>query len=176
MYVSSPLLYSHSPQVKDRYHRMRHVKDVMMSSWVVYAIISQSTRVAGSMSSYDVIIYLFCTELLLCSKDVTFVSVPWTIICVRLDPSTLGDYLSPGFWDPWNLGVTISDPVRQMQWIDMGHSFWPTTVHGLGMGRNFWPKTQPNPKKLTQSQKTWPILKIWSNTPNKQAWANPTQH
>jgi hypothetical protein len=33
-------------------------------------------RVAGSLSSYDVIIYLFCTELLLYSKDVTFVYVP----------------------------------------------------------------------------------------------------
>jgi hypothetical protein len=27
------------------------------------------------LSSYDVIIYLFCTELLLYSKDVTFISV-----------------------------------------------------------------------------------------------------
>jgi hypothetical protein len=32
--------------------------------------------VAGLLSSYDVNIYLFCTELLLYSKDVTFVSVP----------------------------------------------------------------------------------------------------
>jgi hypothetical protein len=30
----------------------------------------------GSLSSYDVIIYLFCIELVLYSKDVTFVSVP----------------------------------------------------------------------------------------------------
>jgi hypothetical protein len=28
------------------------------------------------LSPYDVFIYLFCTELLLYSKDVTFVSVP----------------------------------------------------------------------------------------------------
>jgi hypothetical protein len=28
------------------------------------------------LSPYDVIMYLFCTELLLYSKDVTFVSVP----------------------------------------------------------------------------------------------------
>jgi hypothetical protein len=49
--------------------------------------------VARSLSSYDVIIYLFCTELLLYSKDVTFVSVPWVIICVRLGPSTPGDYV-----------------------------------------------------------------------------------
>jgi hypothetical protein len=32
--------------------------------------------VAGSLSPYDVIIYLFCTELLLYSKVATFVSVP----------------------------------------------------------------------------------------------------
>jgi hypothetical protein len=32
--------------------------------------------VAGSLSPYDVIIYLFCTELLLYSKDVTFVPAP----------------------------------------------------------------------------------------------------
>jgi NADH:ubiquinone oxidoreductase subunit K len=31
--------------------------------------------VARSLSPYDVIIYLFCTELLLYSKDVTFVSI-----------------------------------------------------------------------------------------------------
>jgi hypothetical protein len=29
--------------------------------------------VVGSLSPYDVIIYLFCTELILYSKDVTFV-------------------------------------------------------------------------------------------------------
>jgi hypothetical protein len=33
-------------------------------------------------------------------NDVTFISVPWVIICVRLDPSTLGDYFAPGFWTP----------------------------------------------------------------------------
>jgi hypothetical protein len=32
--------------------------------------------VDGSLSPYNVIIYLFCTKLLLHSKDVTFVSVP----------------------------------------------------------------------------------------------------
>jgi hypothetical protein len=49
--------------------------------------------VVGSLFSYDVIIYLFYTELLLYSKDVTFISVPWFIICVRLCPSTPGDYV-----------------------------------------------------------------------------------
>ena len=56
--------------------------------------------VAGSLSPYDVIIYLFCTELLLYSKDVTFVSVPLFIICVRLGPSTLGVYFAHRFWTP----------------------------------------------------------------------------
>jgi hypothetical protein len=56
--------------------------------------------VPGSLSPYDVIIYLICTELLLYSKDVTFVYVPLFIICVRLDPSTPGVYFAPGFWTP----------------------------------------------------------------------------
>jgi hypothetical protein len=49
--------------------------------------------VAGPLSPYNVIIHLFCIELLLFSKDVTFDPVPWFIICVRLGPSTPGDYV-----------------------------------------------------------------------------------
>jgi hypothetical protein len=49
--------------------------------------------VAGSLSLYDVIVYLFCTELLLYNKVVTFVSVPLFIICVRLGHSTPGVYV-----------------------------------------------------------------------------------
>jgi hypothetical protein len=56
--------------------------------------------VAGSLSPYNVIIYLFCIELLLCSKDVTFDHVPWFIICVRLGPSTPGDYVRARALDP----------------------------------------------------------------------------
>jgi hypothetical protein len=51
--------------------------------------------VAGPLSPYDIIIYLFCIELLLYSKDVTFISVPLFIICVGLVPSTPGDYFAP---------------------------------------------------------------------------------
>jgi hypothetical protein len=57
--------------------------------------------VAGSLSPYDVIIYLFCIELLLYNKVVTFVSVPLFIICVRLGPSTPGIYVRarvPKIW------------------------------------------------------------------------------
>jgi hypothetical protein len=49
--------------------------------------------VAGPLSPYNVIIYLFCIELLLYSKVVTFDPVPWFIIRVRLGPSTPGDYV-----------------------------------------------------------------------------------
>jgi hypothetical protein len=62
--------------------------------------------VAGSLSPYDVIIYLFCTELLLYSKDVTFVSVPLFIICVRLGPSTPGGYVRARVLVPRNPSVT----------------------------------------------------------------------
>ena len=58
------------------------------------------------MSSYDVTIYLFCTYLLLYSKDVTFVSVPLFIICVRLGPSTPGVYVRARVLVPQNPGVT----------------------------------------------------------------------
>jgi hypothetical protein len=63
-------------------------------------------RVAGLLSLYDVIIYLFCIELLLCSKDVTFDPVPWFIICVRLSPSIPGDYVRARVLVPRNPGVT----------------------------------------------------------------------
>jgi hypothetical protein len=62
--------------------------------------------VAGPLSPYNVIIYLFCTELLLYSKDVTFDPVPWFIICVRLGPSTPGDYVRARVLVPRNPSVT----------------------------------------------------------------------
>jgi hypothetical protein len=49
--------------------------------------------VAGLLFPYDILIYLFCTELPLYNKVVTFVSVPLFIICVRLGPSTPGIYV-----------------------------------------------------------------------------------
>jgi hypothetical protein len=100
MYVSSLLLSHTTPQVKNRYRRRRRMEDAVMSSWVEYAVVSQSTLGWWIVSSYDVIIYLFCTEPLLYSKDVTFVSIPLFIICVRLGPSTPSDYFAPEFWTP----------------------------------------------------------------------------
>jgi hypothetical protein len=97
-YMSSPLLYSHPPGQEqlpqDEAHEgccaefvsgLDHRLPVNYGCWI------------------DVFVwckYLFCIELLLYSKDVAFVSVPWVIICVRFDPSTLGDYFTPGFWTP----------------------------------------------------------------------------
>jgi hypothetical protein len=62
--------------------------------------------VAGPLSPYNIIIYLFCTELLLYSKDVTFDPMPCFIICVRLGPSTPGDYVRTRVLVPRNPGVT----------------------------------------------------------------------
>jgi hypothetical protein len=45
-----------SPQVKNRYNKIRSMKDAMMSSLEVQVVVSQSTMVAGSLSLYDVII------------------------------------------------------------------------------------------------------------------------
>jgi hypothetical protein len=92
-YVSS-LWLSHTP------HRSR-TGTTGWDAWRMLWCVRERSRpsspsqlwIARSLSSYDVIIYLFCTELLLYSKDVTFISVPWVIICVRLGPSTPGDYV-----------------------------------------------------------------------------------
>jgi hypothetical protein len=98
-YVSS-LLLSHTPTGQETgtagwgaWRMLWRVRERSRSSspsqlWVV-----------GSLSSYDVFIYLFCIELLLCSKDVTFDLVPWFIICVRLGLSTPGVYFVSGL-DP----------------------------------------------------------------------------
>jgi hypothetical protein len=92
-YVSS-LLLSHTP------HRSR-TSTIGWGVWRMLRCVREKSRpsspsqlwVAGPLSLYNVIIYLFCTELLFYSKDVIFDYVPWFIICVRLDPSTPGEYI-----------------------------------------------------------------------------------
>jgi hypothetical protein len=92
-YVSS-LLLSHTP------HRSR-TGTARWGAWRMLRCVRERSRpsspnqlwVVGPLSPYNVIIYLFCIELLLYSKDVTFDLVPWFIICVRLGPSTPGDYV-----------------------------------------------------------------------------------
>jgi hypothetical protein len=105
-YVSS-LLLSHTP------HRSR-TGTVGWGAWRMLWRVHEKSRpsspsqlwVGGSLSSYDIIIYLFYTEFLLCSKDVTFDPVSWFIICVRLGPSSPGDYVRARVLVPRNPGVT----------------------------------------------------------------------
>jgi hypothetical protein len=92
-YVGSPLL-SHTP------HKSRTCT-IGWGTWRMLRCVRERSRssspsqlwVAGSLSPYVVFIYLFYTELILYSKVVTFVSIPWFIICVRLGLSTPGDYV-----------------------------------------------------------------------------------
>jgi hypothetical protein len=92
-YVSS-LLLSHTP------HRSR-TGTTWWGAWRMLRRVRERSRpsspsqlwVVGPLSPYNVITYLFCIELLWYSKDVTFDHVPWFIICVRLGPSTPGDYV-----------------------------------------------------------------------------------
>jgi hypothetical protein len=89
-YVSSPLL-SHTPQVKNRYHMMRRMEeccDVFVRDLGRRLPFNFGLFYRCLLSMY-LFIYLFCIELLLYSKDVKFVSVPWFIICVRLGPAHL---------------------------------------------------------------------------------------
>jgi hypothetical protein len=94
MNICELTLLSHTP------HRSR-TGTIGWGVWRMLRCVRERSRpsspsqlwVAGSLSPYDVIIYLFCTELLLYSKVVTFISVQWFIICVRLGPSTPGDYV-----------------------------------------------------------------------------------
>jgi hypothetical protein len=92
-YVSS-LLLSHTP------HRSR-TGTTGWGAWRMLWRVRERSRspspsqlwVAGLLSPYNVFISFFCTKLRLYSKDVTFDHVPWFIICVRLGPSTPGDYV-----------------------------------------------------------------------------------
>jgi hypothetical protein len=73
---------------------------VLLLNWVgIYLYLVTDNKILTNfyyligLSPYDVFIYLFCTELLLYSKDVTFASVLLFIICVRLGPGTPGVYV-----------------------------------------------------------------------------------
>jgi hypothetical protein len=114
MCVSSPLL-SHP-------HRSR-TGIVGWGAWRMLWRVHERSRslspiqlwVTRSLSSYDIIIYLFCTELLLYSKVVTFVSIPWFIICVRLGPSTPGDYVRARVLVPLKPGCDSEAPIHPIR-------------------------------------------------------------
>jgi hypothetical protein len=70
------LAISHPQQVKNRYHRIRRMEDAVRVRERSRPSSPSQLWVAGPLSPYNVITYLFCIELLLYSKDVTFDPVP----------------------------------------------------------------------------------------------------
>jgi hypothetical protein len=115
--------------------------------------------VAGPLSPYNVFIY-FVQELLLCSKDVTFDHVPWFIICVRLGPSTPGDYVRARVLVPRNLGVTfllskwLVIKARDTKCVVvLVGSKWPVWLRRK-LTRSRWPFERG--KGLKETQSLWP--------------------
>jgi hypothetical protein len=118
--------------------------------------------VAGPLSPFNVIIYLTCIELLLCSKDVTLDLVPWIIICVRLGPSTPGDYVRARVLVPRNPGVTGDGEETSPRGYKRG-KFIPQWVNVDGDGEAF-----PNPvPRGTRSTCTWLCFRVLVNDKNK---------
>jgi hypothetical protein len=78
-----------------------------------------------------IVVFVWCSYLtilyrtLLYINDVTFVSVPWVIICVRLDPRTLGDYFATEFWTPkflvWHYSI---HPSSEKMYQDLKKRLW----------------------------------------------------
>jgi hypothetical protein len=79
---------THIPQVNNRYRRIRSMKDVAMRF-----VRGLGRRLPVNYGSW-IVVFVWCNYLTilyrtpLYSTDVTFVSVPWVIIWVRLDPTT----------------------------------------------------------------------------------------
>jgi hypothetical protein len=90
-YVSSPLLYSHPPGQEQvpLDEAWEGCRDEFVSGL--------GRRLPVNFGCW-IVVFIWCNYLSilyrtpLYIKDVTFISVPCVTICVRLDPSTLGDY------------------------------------------------------------------------------------
>jgi hypothetical protein len=112
--------------------------------------------VAGSLSSYDVFIYLFCTELLLYSKDVTFVSVLWVIICVRLGTSTLGDYVRARVLVPPKSGCDTSRGDRPPSKFESVSVDLPTLVVRIVVVDRGSDEAPPPDPEESMGSRPWP--------------------
>jgi hypothetical protein len=119
--------------------------------------------VAGPLSPYNVIIYLFCIELLLCSKDVTFDPVPWFIICVRLGPSTPDDYVRVRVLVPLKPGCDSRLLELLVSWI-RGWTFQAIQIlnghrwsRAIGIGKHSF---FPAEKQLTGRMQS---IHVWSS-------------
>jgi hypothetical protein len=135
--------------------------------------------VAGPLSPYDVIIYLFCIELLLYSKYVTFISVPLFIIYVRLGPSTLGVYFVPGSWCPQNPGVTPtqsqkiwpnSKTLDSIRPTGKHVPIWPNTEHESGTCRVKWPTSRALPESDPTFKHGYPWCRLWAPNSYSKIW------
>jgi hypothetical protein len=86
-YVNSPLLYSYPPGQEQVPQNETH-------EGCCDEFVSSLDRRLPVKYGCWIVVFVWCNYLtilyrtLLYIKDVTFVSVPWVIICVRLDPST----------------------------------------------------------------------------------------
>jgi hypothetical protein len=121
--VSSPLLYSHPPG-------QGQVPWDMERGGCRYEIVRGLDRHPPVNYSCCIVVFVWCNYLAilyqtpLYIKDVTFVFVPWVIICVRLDPST--HLTHARVWPPKSRcdrqGFTSTDPLEK---IDIGDSTIP---------------------------------------------------
>jgi hypothetical protein len=91
-YVSSPLLYSHPPGQE------QVPQDEAHGGWCDEIIRGLDRRLPDNFSCW-IVVFIWCKFLTilygtpLYINVVTFISVPWVIICVRFGPSTLGNYV-----------------------------------------------------------------------------------
>jgi hypothetical protein len=99
-YVSSPLLYSHFVPAQGQ---VPH--DEAHEGCCDEFVSGLGRRLPVNFGCW-IVVFVWCNYLTilyrtpLYIKNVTFVSMSCVIICVRLDPSTLGDYFAPEFWPP----------------------------------------------------------------------------
>jgi hypothetical protein len=106
---------THIPQVKNRY-RQDEAHEGCRDEFVR----GLGRRLPVNFGCW-IVVFVWCNYLtilyrtLLYIKDVTFISVPWVIICVRLDRSTHLVKFAPGFGAPqtrvWQVEATSSPGV-----------------------------------------------------------------
>jgi hypothetical protein len=129
-----------------------------------------------------IIVFVWCNYLSISYRtplyinDVTFIYVPWVIICVRLDPSTLGDYsharvlVAPRtrVWQLLNLGPALSCRglgKLRLKWLRL---FLVPRINGVtggnfgfmwhpGMSKGCLPCPQPFCARIAM----WPFHTLW---------------
>jgi hypothetical protein len=107
------------------------------------------------------LIILYRTPLYI--KVVTFIYVPWVIICVRLDPTTLTDYFAPRFWPPkiWVWHFSLLNFLVNTSWTGPRGSstgLWVICpVWPVGCQSNWQSVCQPTTTRSTYVRNCWPV-------------------